>query len=64
MENNSRQEMSVSNPCPHKTLVRKNSGGLSWYVCANPDCDAPKVKGNPQKFKAVEWDGKIEVVKP
>lgn len=54
----------MSNPCPHKTLVRKNSGGLSWYVCANPECDAPKVKGNPQKFKAVEWDGKIEVVKP
>ena len=48
--------------CPHKLLKRQNVGGTSWYVCANPDCDALKVNGNPQKFTAVEWDGKVKVL--
>ena len=50
--------------CSHKHLKKQNSGGLSWYVCANPDCDAPKVKGNPQKFKAESWDGQVREVSP
>lgn len=54
----------MSNPCPHKTLVRQNSGSTFWYVCANPDCDATKVKGNPQKFKAESWDGQVREVSP
>ena len=40
--------------CPHIHLNKKLVGSISWYQCANRECN--------MKFKAVPWDGKVTVL--
>jgi hypothetical protein len=59
----------MNSSCPHKLLKKQMSGMQVWYVCANEvklveegETSVLRRVGCGQKFKAVEWDGKVKVI--